>query len=307
MADDGKPKIERLTTGVPTLDAILHGGFPVGSLNIIAGGPGTGKSTLVRAIAGLWPWGGGEILIKFDGLYLMPQEPYLPLGTLRRAATYPLSPEAVDDAGLEQQRLVQRRLARACRAADRDDLPWVDGEVDASQHLAARAVAKVDVAKLDAERPGRNVERVAALGQRANALQPCEAAARRCGRPLTQVDDPAERLERPDELQQQRDEEHELADREPPLDHLAAAEPEHGGDPERGEEEEAGQVVRLDRRLPHRLVPHGLGAAEEARAHVVLAAEGLHHLDPDDGLVGRLGQIALAHLDEPGDREELRR
>ncbi|MHB1134843.1 MAG: ATPase domain-containing protein [Chloroflexota bacterium] len=50
MADDGKPKIERLTTGVPTLDAILRGGFPVGSLNIITGGPGTGKSTLALQI-----------------------------------------------------------------------------------------------------------------------------------------------------------------------------------------------------------------------------------------------------------------
>ena len=28
----------------------------------------------------------------------MPQQPYLPIGTLRRAATYPLAPEQVDDA-----------------------------------------------------------------------------------------------------------------------------------------------------------------------------------------------------------------
>jgi vitamin B12/bleomycin/antimicrobial peptide transport system ATP-binding/permease protein len=33
-----------------------------------------------------------------DGLSLLPQRPYVPLGTLRRAVTYPLSPEAVDDA-----------------------------------------------------------------------------------------------------------------------------------------------------------------------------------------------------------------
>jgi len=65
---------------------------------LVVGESGTGKSTLVRAIAGLWPWGTGEILIKFEGLFLMPQEPYVPLGTLRRAATYPLSPEEVDDA-----------------------------------------------------------------------------------------------------------------------------------------------------------------------------------------------------------------
>ena len=31
---------------------------------LVAGESGTGKSTLVRAISGLWPWGGGQIEIK---------------------------------------------------------------------------------------------------------------------------------------------------------------------------------------------------------------------------------------------------
>jgi putative ATP-binding cassette transporter len=69
---------------------------------LVVGESGTGKSTLVRAIAGLWPWGGGEILIKDEGLFLMPQQPYVPLGTLRRAVTYPLAPEAIDDAVVRQ-------------------------------------------------------------------------------------------------------------------------------------------------------------------------------------------------------------
>jgi vitamin B12/bleomycin/antimicrobial peptide transport system ATP-binding/permease protein len=64
---------------------------------LVVGESGTGKSTLVRAIAGLWPWGAGEVEIQPDGLFVMPQRPYVPLGTLRRAVTYPLSPEAVDD------------------------------------------------------------------------------------------------------------------------------------------------------------------------------------------------------------------
>jgi vitamin B12/bleomycin/antimicrobial peptide transport system ATP-binding/permease protein len=65
---------------------------------LVVGESGTGKSTLVRAIAGLWPWGSGEILLKFEGLFFMPQRPYVPLGTLRRAVAYPLSPDEVDDA-----------------------------------------------------------------------------------------------------------------------------------------------------------------------------------------------------------------
>jgi vitamin B12/bleomycin/antimicrobial peptide transport system ATP-binding/permease protein len=65
---------------------------------LVVGESGTGKSTLVRAIAGLWPWGTGEIEVKFEGLSLMPQKPYVPLGTLRKAVTYPLPPDDVDDA-----------------------------------------------------------------------------------------------------------------------------------------------------------------------------------------------------------------
>ena len=56
----------------------------------------------MRAIAGLWPWGGGEILLNDAGLFLMPQQPYVPLGTLRRAVTYPLAPEAQDEAVVRQ-------------------------------------------------------------------------------------------------------------------------------------------------------------------------------------------------------------
>src|SRR6476646_10096816 len=62
----------------------------LGERVLVQGESGTGKSTLVRAIAGLWPWGEGEITLKRGAkLFLMPQKPYIPLGTLRRATTYP--------------------------------------------------------------------------------------------------------------------------------------------------------------------------------------------------------------------------
>src|SRR5207342_2476908 len=70
---------------------------------LVAGESGTGKSTLVRAIAGLWPWGEGEISIRTGArLFLMPQRPYIPLGSLRRVATYPLTPSGVADNKIRQ-------------------------------------------------------------------------------------------------------------------------------------------------------------------------------------------------------------
>jgi len=70
---------------------------------LVMGESGTGKSTLVRAIAGLWPWGTGEIFIPRKAkLFLMPQYPYVPLGSLRRVVTYPLSASQVDDKKLQE-------------------------------------------------------------------------------------------------------------------------------------------------------------------------------------------------------------
>jgi vitamin B12/bleomycin/antimicrobial peptide transport system ATP-binding/permease protein len=70
---------------------------------LVVGESGTGKSTLVRAIAGLWPWGQGQILFGPQAkLFMLPQRPYIPVGTLRRAATYPTAADAIDPALLKE-------------------------------------------------------------------------------------------------------------------------------------------------------------------------------------------------------------
>ena len=65
---------------------------------LIQGESGTGKSTLFRAIGGLWPWGAGEISTPpRESMMFMPQRPYLPLGTLKGALSYPADPNTYSD------------------------------------------------------------------------------------------------------------------------------------------------------------------------------------------------------------------
>jgi putative ATP-binding cassette transporter len=66
---------------------------------LIVGAPGTGKTLLFRALAGLWPWGSGRITHPQDEqiLYLPRGTPYLPRGTLREVLAYPQKVERFAD------------------------------------------------------------------------------------------------------------------------------------------------------------------------------------------------------------------
>jgi putative ATP-binding cassette transporter len=57
---------------------------------LVSGASGAGKSTLFRALAGIWPYWKGRIdLPKGARLFFLPQKPYLPIGTLKHAVSYP--------------------------------------------------------------------------------------------------------------------------------------------------------------------------------------------------------------------------
>ena len=82
------------TLMIDDAEAIVKPGEKV----LVKGDSGTGKSTLIRAMAGLWPWGSGKILKPEDAEFaFMPQRPYFPLGTLRQALLYPFADQKVEE------------------------------------------------------------------------------------------------------------------------------------------------------------------------------------------------------------------
>ncbi len=71
-----------------------------GERALLIGPSGSGKSTLFRAIAGIWPYWSGEMNFpEGTKVMLLPQRPYIPMGSLRSAVTYPgLTGSFEDDA-----------------------------------------------------------------------------------------------------------------------------------------------------------------------------------------------------------------
>jgi putative ATP-binding cassette transporter len=143
------------TAVVADTDVVIKKGERV----LVAGESGTGKSTLVRAIAGLWPWGGGEIDIQKDArLFLLPQRPYVPTGTLRRAVAYP---GAAEDWPLEEIEAMLEKVGLA-HLKDRleEDAPW-------DQTLSGGEKQRLTVARVLLHRPD-----IIVLDEATSALDP---------------------------------------------------------------------------------------------------------------------------------------
>jgi len=86
----GKPLLAPTTLQLKRGEAVL-----------VSGPSGTGKSTLFRALAGIWPyWSGRVLLPKGARLLFLPQKPYLPVGALTHAVCYPADAGTFDDAAV---------------------------------------------------------------------------------------------------------------------------------------------------------------------------------------------------------------
>ena len=82
----------RLPNRAPLLAADQFA-IALGDRVLVTGPTGSGKSTLFRALDGIWPFGSGSVTIPRDAsVRMMPQRPYFPDGSLADAIAYPAPP-----------------------------------------------------------------------------------------------------------------------------------------------------------------------------------------------------------------------
>lgn len=123
----------RTIAAIPTLD------LRKGERTLLVGPSGSGKSTLFRAIAGIWPFGSGTVgLPAGQDVMLLPQRPYIPIGSLRGAIAYPALEDAFDEAALRAALAAVHLPALADR---------LDEEANWSQSLSGGEQQRVAVAR----------------------------------------------------------------------------------------------------------------------------------------------------------------
>lgn len=120
--------LSHVTVKAPDSDLVLVQDLslsvPAGESLLITGASGSGKSSLLRAIAGLWTQGSGRIeQPPQEDVFFLPQRPYLQNGTLRSQLIYPSTHVELDDEALLKvlDEVKLRHLAEGEHGLDRHE------------------------------------------------------------------------------------------------------------------------------------------------------------------------------------------
>ena len=101
VSANGTLQIDDVSLALPNGEVLLNAAnltIDPGDKVLLSGASGIGKSTLFRAIAGIWPFGRGHVS-RPEGkrTLFLPQKPYLPIGSLRDTVSYPGKPGEFSD------------------------------------------------------------------------------------------------------------------------------------------------------------------------------------------------------------------